>query len=153
MNPEERYHSRYFDEQNSPLFPFGFGLSYTEFSYSPVTLSVGRLSASETNAGKARPLKVSAEVKNVGDRPGTEVVQLYIRQQGTSVERPGRELKGFQRVTLDPGESKRVEFTLGRDELKFWNLEMKDVVEPARVTVWIAPNSAAGSEAQFEITK
>jgi beta-glucosidase len=153
MNPEERYHSRYFDEQNSPLFPFGFGLSYTEFSYSPVTLSAGKLSASETNAGKARPLEVSAEVKNVGDRPGTDVVQLYIRQQGTSVERPGRELKGFQRVTLGPGESKRVAFKLGREELKFWNLEMKDVLEPARVTVWIAPNSAAGSEVQFEVTK
>jgi len=153
INPEERFHSRYFDEQNSPLFPFGFGLSYTKFSYSPLTLSVARISASEMNAGKARPLKVSAEVKNFGDRPGTEVVQLYIRLQGTSVERPLRELKGFQRVTLGPGVSKRVEFTLGREELKFWNLEMKDVVEPARVTVWIAPSSVAGSEAQFEIMK
>jgi beta-glucosidase len=151
--PEERFHSRYIDEQNSPLFPFGFGLSYTKFSYSPVSLSVARISASQLNAGKATPLEVSAEVKNVGDRPGTEVVQLYIRQQGTSVVRPVRELQGFKRVTLDPGESKRVEFTLGRKELKFWNLEMNDVVEPARVTVWIGPSSAAGSQVQFEITK
>jgi beta-glucosidase len=153
LNSDERYQSRYFDEQNSPLFPFGFGLSYTKFSYSPLTLSVARVSAAELNAEKARPLKVSAEVKNEGDRPGTEVVQLYIRQQGTSVARPVRELKGFQRVALDPGESKRVEFTLGREELKFWNLEMKDVVEPARVTVWIGPSSVAGSEVQFEVTK
>jgi beta-glucosidase len=152
-NGDERYHSRYLDEQNSPLFPFGFGLSYTKFSYSPLTLSVARISAAEIDAGKATPLKVSAEVKNLGDRPGTEVVQLYIRQRGTSVERPVRELKGFQRVTLDPGESKRVEFTLGREELKFWNLEMKDTVEPADVTVWIGPSSAAGPQVQFEITK
>jgi beta-glucosidase len=69
------------------------------------------------------------------------------------VERPVRELKGFERVTLGPGESKQVEFSIGRDELKFWNLDMKDVVEPARVTVWIAPSSVAGSQAQFEITK
>jgi beta-glucosidase len=152
-NLEERYFSRYLDEQNSPLYPFGFGLSYTKFSYSPLTLSAARISAAELNAGNATPLKVSTEVKNLGDRPGTEVVQLYIRQHGTSVARPVRELKGFERLTLDPGESRRVEFTLGREELKFWNLEMKDVVEPARVTVWIAPNSAAGPQVQFEITK
>jgi beta-glucosidase len=151
--PEERYHSRYIDELNSPLFPFGFGLSYTKFSYSPLTLSAARISAAELNAGKGRPLEVSAEVKSLGDRPGTEVVQLYIRQQGTSVVRPVRELKAFERVTLDPGETKRVEFTLGREQLKFWNLEMKDVVEPARVTVWIGPSSVEGPQVQFEITK
>jgi beta-glucosidase len=152
-NPNERYHSRYIDELNSPLFPFGFGLSYASFSFSEVTLSGRTISASEMNAGQAMPLKVSAEVRNVSDRPGTEVVQLYIRQQGTSVARPVRELQGFQRVAIGAGASKRVEFTLGREALRFWNASMEDIVEPARVTVWIGPNSQEGAQAQFEITK
>jgi len=147
----QRFFSRYIDEQNSPLFPFGYGLSYTKFAYAPLTLSAKALSARDLNAGSAPPLRVSAEVRNVGDRPGIEVVQLYIREQGTSVARPVRELKGFERVALGPGESKRIEFTLGRDELKFWNIEMKDVVEPARVTVWIGPSSVEGSQGQFDI--
>ena len=150
-NAAERYHSRYIDELNSPMFPFGYGLSYTQFAYSPLTLSAKTLSARELNSGQAGPMRVSAEVKNTGGRSGEEVVQLYIRQQGTSVARPVRELKGFRRITLAPGESKRVEFTIGRDELAFWNIAMKDVVEPARVTVWVAPSSVEGSQASFEI--
>jgi beta-glucosidase len=153
VNSEQRFHSRYFDEQNSALYPFGYGLSYAKFSFSAVKLSANTISASEVNGGSAAPLMVSAEVRNTGDRPGTAVAELYIREQGTSVERPARELKGFERVALDPGESKQVEFTLGRDELKFWNIDMKDVVEPARVTVWVGPSSVEGSQAQFEITK
>jgi beta-glucosidase len=150
-SPSERFGSRYIDEQNSPLFPFGYGLSYTRFVYSPLTLSSAALSARALNAGKSELLRVSAEVKNVGDRSGEEVVQLYIRQQGTSVARPVRELKGFRRLALAAGESKRVEFTLGRDELAFWNIDMKEVVEPARVTVWVGPSSVIGPQAQFEI--
>jgi len=153
MNPGERFHSRYIDELNTPLFPFGYGLSYTQFTYSPLTLSTAKLSARELNSGNAAPLRVSAEVKNVGNRPGEEVVQLYIREQGTSVVRPVRELKGFERVALAPGESRRVEFTIGRDELAFWNVDMKDVVEPARVTVWVGPNSVEGSQAQLHTSE
>jgi beta-glucosidase len=149
----ERYCSRYIDEQNSPLFPFGYGLSYTRFRYSPVTLSKRTLSARGLNAGQAQPLRVSAEVKNSGRRPGEEIVQLYLRQQGTSVARPIRELKGFRRVALAPGESKRVEFSIGRHELAFWNIAMKEVVEPARVTVWVGPSSVEGSSASFEINE
>jgi beta-glucosidase len=152
QNFDERYFSRYIDVPNSPLFPFGYGLSYTRFTYSPVTVSANAVSARELNAGTAAPIRVSAEVKNVGDRSGDEVVELYIREQGTSVARPVRELKGFQRVSLAAGETKRVEFGIGRDALAFWNLEMKNVVEPARVTVWIGPSSVEGAEAQFEIT-
>jgi len=148
----ERFFSRYIDEQNSPLFPFGFGLSYTKFSFSPLTLSTKSLSASALDAGSAEPLRVSAEVKNTGGRGGDEVVQFYIREQGTSVAHPVRELKGFQRISLAAGESKRVEFTLGKDELKFWNIDMKDVVEPAKVTVWIGPSSVEGSEAELQVT-
>ena len=92
------------------------------------------------NAGTAN-LTVTAEVRNTGSRAADEVVQLYIRQTGTSVVRPVRELKGFRRITLAPGQSQKVEFTLGRDELRFWNIDMKDVVEPAQLTVWVAPDS------------
>ena len=78
-------------------------------------------------------------------------MQLYIRQRGTSVARPVRELKGFRRIRLAPGRAQRVEFTLGRDELRFWNIDMKNVVEPAEVTVWIAPDSTSGTSAQLTI--
>ncbi|MFZ0704085.1 MAG: glycoside hydrolase family 3 N-terminal domain-containing protein [Candidatus Korobacteraceae bacterium] len=149
-NNEEKYVSRYVDEQNSPLFPFGFGLSYTTFDYSPATLSASSASATALNQG-SESIRISAEVKNTGDREADEIVQLYIRQRGTSVARPVRELKGFRRITLAPGQSQRVEFTLGRDELSFWNINMKDVVEPAQVTVWIAPDSTRGTPAQFTI--
>jgi beta-glucosidase len=149
----ERYHSRYIDELNSPLFPFGYGLSYTRFNYSPLALSKTTLSARALNSGQAEPLRVSAEVKNTGDRSGEEIVQLYIRQQGTSVARPVREMKGFRRIALASGESKRVEFTIGRDELAFWNIDMKEVVEPARVTVWVGPSSVEGAQGDIEINE
>ncbi len=147
---EEKYVSRYVDEPNSALFPFGFGLSYTTFEYSPTTISVSTASAAALNAGSLS-IRVSAEIKNTGTRPADEIVQLYIRQRGTSVARPVRELKGFRRITLESGKSQRVEFTLGRDELRFWNIDIKNVVEPAQVTVWIAPDSASGTSAELMI--
>lgn len=146
----DRWFSRYIDEQNAPLFRFGHGLSYTAFAYSPVTLSAASLSAAEIN-GRGGRLVASAQVSNTGKRAGTEVVQLYIRQRGTSVARPVRELKGFARVALAAGESKRVEFTLGRDELAFWNIDMKNVAEPATLQVWIAHDSASGTPAEVTI--
>ena len=146
----EKYRSRYIDEQNSPLFPFGYGLSYTKFQYSSPSLSAQSLTAASLNSGSSI-LTVSGEVKNTGSRAGSEVVQLYIRQIGTSVTRPVRELKGFQKISLAPGESKKVEFKLGKDELAFWNIDMKNVVEPAKITVWIGPNSTEGSAAQFTV--
>jgi beta-glucosidase len=149
-NDGEKYRSRYVDEQNSALFPFGYGLTYSTIAYSPTTASATTASAKDLNAGSAS-LKVTAEVRNTGSRPADEVVQLYTRQTGTSVVRPVRELKGFQRITLAPGTSQKVEFTLGRDELKFWNLDMKNVVEPAQLTVWVAPDSTQGTPAQLTI--
>src|SRR5580700_864157 len=146
----EKYRSRYIDEQNSALYPFGYGLTYSTIAYSPISVSASSVSAKDLNAGSAS-LKVSAEVHNTGSRAADEVVQLYIRQTGTSVVRPVRELKGFRRVALAPGQSQKVEFTLGRDELKFWNIEMKDVVEPAQLTVWVAPDSTQGKPAQVSI--
>ena len=150
QNPGDKYRSRYVDEQNSALYPFGFGLTYSTVAYSPATVSATTLSAKDLNAGSAS-LKVTGEVRNTGSRAAEEVVQLYIRQTGTSVVRPVRELKGFRRMLLAPGQSQKVEFTLGRDELKFWNIEMKDVVEPAQLTVWIAPDSTGGKPAQVAI--
>jgi beta-glucosidase len=159
-NPDEpiapnfgnRYFSRYIDEKNSPLYPFGHGLSYTTFRYGNVQISAASVSASALNDGSAS-LTLSSTISNTGSRPGTETAQLYIRLRGTSVARPVRELKGYSRVTLAPGEDRRVEFRLGRDELKFWNIGMTEVVEPAALSVWIAKDSASGAPAEVTITR
>jgi beta-glucosidase len=148
----EKYHARYVDEQNTPLFPFGYGLSYTTFSYSPLQLSTTQLSADALNH-KAEALHVSTTVKDSGTRAGDEVVELYLRIRGTSIALPVRELEGFRRITLAPGESQRVDFTIGRNELAFWNIDMQDLVEPGSATVWIGPNSAEGQSAEFVIRK
>jgi beta-glucosidase len=150
---DDRWHSRYIDEYNSGLFPFGFGLSYTQFKYSAPELSTSKLSASALNAESGEPLHVTTEVKNTGSRAGDEIVELYIREQGTSVARPVRELKGFKRISLQPGDSQKVEFSLGKDEFKFWNVDMKDVVEPAKVTLCTGPSSTEGQCAGLEITE
>ena len=116
--------SRYVDEENSALFPFGWGLSYTRFSYSKPTVSRDSVPLKEVLASSHAPVvKVGVDVKNTGSVAGTEVVQMYIRNTGASVEQPVRELKGFARVQLAPGESKHVEFPLGFDELNFYNVE------------------------------
>jgi beta-glucosidase len=146
-NGGEKFRSRYVDEQNVPLYPFGFGLTYTSFDYSAPQASVQQISVEDLNTGRAQ-LRVTAEVKNSGSRAGEEVVQLYIGLRGTSVARPVRELKGFQRVSLGPGESRRVEFTIGRNELAIWQRDTKYTVEPAELTIWIAPNAQAGVPAQ-----
>jgi beta-glucosidase len=152
-NPGNKYRSRYVDEPNAALFPFGYGLSYTKFTYAPLQLSTSQISADELNQKTVQPLHVSTTVKNAGPRAGEEVVELYVRLRGTSVALPVRQLEGFQRIALASGESKRVEFTVGRDELAFWNIDMQDLVEPASATVWIGPSSAEGESADFVIVK
>jgi beta-glucosidase len=149
-NSDEKYHSRYIDEPNAPLYPFGYGLSYSTFEFSAPQLSATTASAAAINNNQ-QSIRVTATVRNTSNRTGTEVAQLYIRQRGTSVARPLRELKGFRRVQLAPGESKTLEFTLGRKELAFWNIDMKEVVEPAQVTVWVAGDSVSGTPVQFDI--
>jgi beta-glucosidase len=149
-NSVDKYKSRYVDQRNTALFPFGFGLSYTTFSYTAPAISGTSFTAADLNSGNAK-VTITAEVKNTGGIAGEETVQLYINERGTSVARPVRELKGFQKVLLKPGESKRVEFTLGRNELAFWNIDMKEVVEPAKVTIWVAGNSVDGMPATFTI--
>jgi len=156
---EDKYFSRYIDETNAPLFPFGFGLSYTQYTYSNLKLSQSEISMEMLLHPKkghlfapSSSIRVGAEVKNTGSVPGVEIVQLYIRNTGGSVEEPVRELKGFQRVALAPGQSKRVEFTLAFDELSYYNFEMKRTVEPTEYQVWIGGSSGATLGAQFEVT-
>ena len=154
---ESKYVSRYIDEQNSPQFPFGYGGSYTTFGYGPTEISKTRLRAGELNqslSGKTvaqDALTVEAVVSNTGSRAGEELVQLYVRLQGTSTAQPVRALKGFQRITLAPGETKRVTFHLEPDAFALWNDRNQFAVEPAKVTVWISPDSASGSDAKLEI--
>lgn len=154
---ETKFLSRYIDEQNTPQFPFGFGLTYTTFSYAPTRanaqeISLARLqSALADRAKHPAVLSVSAEIKNTGSRAGESLGQLYIRLDGTSVALPVRMLKGFQRVMLAPGESRTVNFDLDAETFAFWGAENTFGVETARVTIWIAPNSAEGQGATLEI--
>ncbi len=154
---ESKYVSRYIDEQNSPQFPFGYGGSYTTFGYGPTEVSKTHLSAAELNqslrgkSGTRDALTVEGTVSNTGSRAGEELVQLYIRLQGTSTAQPVRALKGFQRIALAAGEAKKVTFHLAPEALAIWNDRNQFAVEPAQVTVWISPDSASGSEAKLEI--
>ena len=158
-NTEEKYISRYIDEQNSPQFPFGYGLSYTEFRYGNLQIDKTQLSAKSLNHNlhggertASAAIVVSAEITNTGTRPGDETVQLYVQLRGTSVAQPVRALSGFQRVGFAPGETKKVTFALGAEGFAFWNEQNKFSVEPARVTLWISPDSSRGSEATLQIT-
>ncbi|MBI1331437.1 MAG: beta-glucosidase [Armatimonadetes bacterium] len=148
--PNQRFLSTYLDERTSPLFPFGYGLTYTKFTYSEPTILTKTAKASALNKGQAT-IEVEATVTNAGDRAGSDVAQVYIQERGTSVARPIRELKGYQRVQLAPGESKKVKFTLTGKDLAFWNLDMKHVAEPCELRVWVSPNSRAGAPATMRI--
>jgi len=143
----EKWTSKYLDVPNTPQFPFGYGLSYTTFRYSNMQVSAARLPATGGH------LTVSAEIENTGDGNGDEVVQLYLRDLAASTTRPVKELKGFQRISLRPGEKRRVEFALSPDQLRFYDPEMKYVVEPGRFNVWIGPNSAEGVQGEFELVQ
>ena len=136
--------SHYLDIGFRPAYPFGFGLTYSTFEYSDLHLS----SESIALGGN---LKVSATITNTGNAIATEVVQLYVRDLVGDVTRPVRELKGFERVTLKPGESRKVSFTLHTKDLSFHNLEMQEVTEPGDFQLWIAPNAVDGLTAGFRI--
>lgn len=148
-----RYQSRYLDEKNSPLYPFGWGLTYTTFEYSPTSISTIAKAIGVAELEKGAKISIEATVTNRGGRAGTEIAQLYIRQRGTSVARPVRELKGFEKFGLKPGESRVVRFEIGKEQLAFWNIDMKHVAEPAELTLWIAPNSAGGTPVSLMITE
>jgi len=147
-----RFFSRYMDVPNSALFPFGYGLSYSSFSYKDVELSKSSIPLAQALSGQSLPLlEATAIVTNTGDRTATEVVQCYVRNLGASIEQPVRSLEGFRRVTLAPGESKPVSFPLGFNELSFFNLENKPTIEATHYTVWIGGSSSASQEATFEV--
>jgi beta-glucosidase len=148
----ERFISRYLDVPNDALFPFGYGLSYTTFAYSGIAVSRASLPLSETSANSSKALvTATATVKNTGTRAATEIVQCYIRNLGASLSQPERSLQGFQRVTLQPGESKQVNFDLGFRELSFYNNAGETVIEPTDYTVWIGGSSQADQHASFII--
>jgi len=143
----ERYTSKYIDVPWTPLYPFGHGLSYTTFAY-----SVPRLSA--TRIGTTGSIMVQTDVTNTGTVAGDEVVQLYVRDEVASVTRPVRELRGFERITLEPGQSRTVSFTLEPDDLAFFDQRMQRVVEPGFFTVWVGASSADDERpARFEVTR
>ena len=150
---EDRFLSRYIDVPNSALFPFGFGLSYSTFSYQAVHVSKNTILLADAQASRATPLvEATATVTNTGSRVATEVVQCYIRNLGASLEQPVRSLKGFQRVTLAPGESKQITFPLGFKELSFYNLESKPAIEATHYSVWIGGSSLADQQADFVVS-
>src|SRR5437773_6716100 len=139
-----KYTSKYIDVPVTPRYPFGFGLSYTTFGYSTLKLSTARARVSDT-------VTATTTVASTGSREGTEVVQLYVRDEVASVSRPVRELKGFKRVTLKPGESRAVDLRVALRDLWFYGLDMKRVVEPGTFRVYVGPNSAEGLEERFEV--
>jgi beta-glucosidase len=157
-NSAEKYVSRYIDEQNSPQFPFGYGLSYTNFRYGKTEVSANQLKApvlqpSNSSRNATPVLTASADVTNTGPRAGDELVQLYVGLRGTTVAQPVRALKGFQRVSLGSGESRKVSFAIGADALGLWNDQNNFAIEPCEVTVWIGPDAAHGTPASLEILK
>jgi len=151
---DSRFFSRYVDVQNDALFPFGFGLSYTKFAYEGVAVSRHSVPLNEASSGNTKNLvTVTATVKNTGEREGTEIVQCYLRNLGTSLEQPVHSLKGFQRVTLKPGESKQVTFNLGFAELSFFNNDGHPVIEPSDYTVWVGGSSTADLHDDFKVVQ
>lgn len=141
---DQKYTSKYLDVPVTPLYPFGYGLSYTQFKFGPPELSARSIRANGE-------LIVNVEVENVGNRTGDEVVQLYISDVASSVTRPVKELKGFQRMTLRPGEKRRAQFTLKPEHLGFYNREMRFVVEPGEFKLMVGPNSQEVQETRFEV--
>ena len=139
-----KYMSQYIDEQEGPLFPFGFGLSYTRFALSDLQLSSAVLH-------RGQSLRVGVTLANAGERDGETVVQLYIRDPVASVSRPVKELKGFQKVMLKAGERRRIEFTVGEDDLKFYDVHLRHVAEPGEFRLQIGLDSREVIEQRFEL--
>jgi beta-glucosidase len=142
-DPNNKYTSRYLDVANTPQYAFGYGLSYTTFSLSNLHVS-GSVSRSGT-------VTVSADLANTGSVAGDDVAQLYIHQDGTSILQPVRRLDGFQRVTLAPGQTKTVTFTVGRDQVGFYNNSGQFEVDPGTVSVYVGDNSTGGLQGQFTV--
>jgi len=130
----EKFKSNYIDERNEPLFPFGYGLSYTKFEYSNLKISTSKINFNET-------MEVSVDVINTGNYDGKEVVQLYIRDLVGSVTRPLKELKGFQKITIKKGEKQKVTFRISQEDLKFYNSDLQFIAEPGEFEVFVGGDS------------
>jgi beta-glucosidase len=140
----EKFRSNYLDERNEPLFPFGFGLSYTAFKYSNLRLSANTMKNNDK-------LQASVDVTNAGNFDGKEVVQLYIRDLVGSVTRPVKELKGFQKINLKKGETQTVTFEITVENLKFYNSDLQFVAEPGRFQLFIGTNSDTTDKIEFDL--
>lgn len=140
----QKFRSNYLDVSNDPLFPFGYGLSYTTFTYSDIALSSNFLKGNQT-------ITATVTITNAGNVAGKEVVQLYTRQLVGSITRPVKELKGFQKIALRAGESKKVTFTISNKDLKFYNSDLKYVAEPGNYKLFIGGNSRDVKEADFKL--
>jgi beta-glucosidase len=144
MDPMEKYTSKYLDVPNTPLYPFGYGLSYAKFEYGSISLSKETIKATDK-------ITATVTITNTGKYDGEETAQLYIRDVVGSVTRPVKELKGFQKVFLKAGESKSITFTLSVDDLKFYDINMKYVAEPGEFQVFIGTNSRDLQTATFKL--
>jgi beta-glucosidase len=138
------YTSKYLDVENTPEYPFGFGLSYSAFAYSPARVS-------RASFGRGETIHVAADVTNTGTAEAAEVVQFYIRDVVASVARPVRELRGFRRLRLKPGEKQTVTFPVSEKDLAFHNKSMQFVTEPGEFHAWIARDSASGEPVAFQL--
>lgn len=142
----EKFRSNYLDERNEPLFPFGFGLSYTKFDYSNFKISTNKITENQK-------ITASVNVKNSGNYDGKEVVQLYIRDLVGSVTRPVKELKGFQKILIKKGETKNIKFEISVEDLKFYNNDLKFIAEPGKFEIFIGGNSETENKLEFELVK
>lgn len=133
--PTQKFRSNYLDITNDPLFPFGYGLSYTTFKYEGLTLSTNKMSSGKT-------IDVAFKLTNTGAYAGEEIVQLYLRDREASVTRPVKELKDFQKIKLEPGESKTIHFTITREKLSFFNSQLQWTAEPGTFDLMIGASSA-----------
>ena len=140
----QKYRSNYFEIPNEPLYPFGYGLSYTDFAYTDFTLDNDTL----TDGGE---ITATVTVTNTGDREGAEVVQFYTRDIAGSVARPVKELKHFERITLKPGESRKVSFRITPDKLRFYNSALDYVTEPGDFLVMAGPDSRRVASLPFKL--
>ena len=144
MDPNNKYSSKYLDIANTPLFPFGYGLSYTTFKYSEVAVDKNEIKPGEK-------LQVKITVTNSGNYDGEEVVQLYVRDIVASVTRPLKELRGFQKIFLKKGENKELTFTLTPEDLNFYDSNLKWIYEPGDFKVFVGTNSSEVKEASFRL--
>ncbi len=144
IEEDNKYTSKYLDVSNEPLYPFGYGLSYTEFEYSNLKLSKNEINLDDS-------LTVKVEVQNTGEYEGEEIVQLYTRDLVGSVTRPVKELKGFRKIKLEPGEKEKVKFTITSNDLKFYNANMDFVAEKGDFKVFVGPNSQELLEEKFKL--